>query len=232
MRSEREGPRERMRRHGAGVLSDEELLAALLGTGTRRASARVAASSLLGRARGSLRALRRTPASGLAEVPGVGWAKASRVVAALELGRRAESEVIPPRPRIRGPEDVVTLLAGELADLEQEEFHVLVLNARHEVTCRRMLTRGILDASLIHPREVFRLAVQEAAAAVILAHNHPSGDPTPSPEDRAVTRQMVEAGRTLGIPVLDHVVLGGDRWVSLMAVAVDPHGGSGPGEAG
>jgi DNA repair protein RadC len=199
------------------MLSDEELLAAVLGTGTRQVPVRAAASALLGRARGSLRTLRRTPPSGLADVPGVGWAKASRIVAALELGRRAESEAIPPRPRIRGPEDVATLMAPELADLTQEEFHVLVLNARHEVTCRRMLTRGILDASLIHPREVFRLAVQESAAALILAHNHPSGDPSPSPEDRVVTRQMAEAGRTLGIPVLDHVVLAGDAWVSLMA---------------
>jgi len=211
-----DGPRERLRRLGAGALSDEELLTAVLGTGTSGIPARQVASSLMGRAQGSLRGLRRASPARMTEVPGLGWAKASRVVAALELGRRAQVEAAVPKPRIRGPEDVVALVGPLLADLDQEEFHVLVLNARHEVTCRRMLTRGILDASLIHPREVFRLAVEEAAAAVILAHNHPSGDPTPSPEDRAVTRQMVEAGRTLGIPVLDHVVLADGAWASLM----------------
>ncbi|MBT8487841.1 MAG: JAB domain-containing protein, partial [Gemmatimonadetes bacterium] len=99
--------------------------------------------------------------------------------------------------------------------IQQEEFHALLLNTRHRILREVLVTRGILDASLIHPREVFRLAVAEGAAAIILVHNHPSGDPTPSAEDRAVTRQLAAAGRSLGIPVLDHVVIGRGRYVSL-----------------
>ncbi len=106
-------------------------------------------------------------------------------------------------------------MAPQLRDLPQEEFHALLLNTQHAVIREVLVTRGILDASLIHPREVFRPAVLAGAAAVILVHNHPSGDPTPSAEDRAVTRQLVEAGRAVGIPVLDHVVIGGARWTAL-----------------
>ncbi len=107
-------------------------------------------------------------------------------------------------------------MGPRLHDLPQEEFHTLLLNARHRVMREVFVTRGILDASLIHPREVFRPAVGEGAAALILVHNHPSGDPTPSAEDRAVTRQLIDAGRVLGIPVLDHVVVGRGSYRSLM----------------
>jgi DNA repair protein RadC len=102
-----------------------------------------------------------------------------------------------------------------LRDLRQEEFHALLLNTQHRVIRDVLVTRGILDASLIHPREVFRSAIVESAAGIILVHNHPSGDPTPSREDQAVTRQLGEAGKAIGIPVLDHVVVGGNRFVSL-----------------
>jgi DNA repair protein RadC len=115
---------------------------------------------------------------------------------------------------IRGPVDVWRRMGPVLRDLEQEEFHILLLNSQHHLIREVLVTRGILDASLIHPREVFRPAVSEGAAAVILVHNHPSGDPSPSAEDRAVTRQMVDAGRILGIPVLDHVIVGDGRWTA------------------
>jgi DNA repair protein RadC len=106
-------------------------------------------------------------------------------------------------------------MGPRLRDRLQEEFHVLILDARHRVVREVAVTRGTLDASLIHPREVFRLAILESAAAVVLVHNHPSGDPTPSPEDRAVTRQLADAGKAVGIPVLDHVIVGDSRHVSL-----------------
>jgi DNA repair protein RadC len=118
---------------------------------------------------------------------------------------------------IRGPGDVFQLMGPRLRHLPQEEFHVLLLNTRHRVVREVAVTRGILDASLIHPREVFRTVIVEGAAGIILVHNHPSGDPTPSPEDRAITRQLSEAGRALGIPVLDHVVIGDGRFSSLAA---------------
>ena len=116
---------------------------------------------------------------------------------------------------MRGPRDVFDRMEPRLRDLPQEEFHALLLSARHSVIREVFITRGILDASLIHPREVFRPAITHSAAAIILVHNHPSGDPTPSAEDRAVTKQLGAVGRTVGIPVVDHVVIGDGRFTSL-----------------
>jgi DNA repair protein RadC len=147
--------------------------------------------------------------------PGIGLATAARIQAALELGRRVAAEPLEANGRIRGPDDVFQRMGPLLRDLRQEEFHALLLNTQHRVVRDVLVTRGILDASLIHPREVFRAAVVESAAGIILVHNHPSGDPTPSGEDRAVTRQLTSAGRAMGIPVLDHVIVGHERFVSL-----------------
>jgi DNA repair protein RadC len=143
-------------------------------------------------------------------------ATAARIVAALELGRRAAAEDgSAGGPRCAVPADVFARMGPRLRDALQEEFHALLLNSRHRVLREVLVTRGILDSALIHPREVFRPAVSEGAAGVILVHNHPSGDPTPSAEDRAVTRQLAEAGRVVGIPVLDHVILGRGGYTSL-----------------
>lgn len=210
-----ERPRERLRHSGASALATRELLAILVGSGPAGASALDVAASLLAAGDGSLRRLGGTPAASLERVAGVGPAVAARVLAALELGRRAAREVAAEQPRIRGPADVHDVCAPALRDLKQEEFRVLLLTTQHAVFREIVVTRGVLDASVVHPREVFRDAIAESAAAVILVHNHPSGDPTPSGEDRAVTRQLVEAGRLVGIPVLDHVVVGDGRWVSF-----------------
>ena len=142
-------------------------------------------------------------------------ATGARITAALELGRRANAEIRNPGDRVRGPRDVFDRMETRLRDLPQEEFHALLLSARHRVIREVFITRGILDASLIHPREVFRPAIAESAAAIILVHNHPSGDPTPSAEDRAVTKQLSAVGRTVGISVVDHVVIGDGRFASL-----------------
>jgi len=155
------------------------------------------------------------PLGALESEPGVGVATASRVVAALELGRRTASDMSSREQAIRGPSDVYSRVGPLLRDLRQEEFHALLLNTQHRVIRDVLVTRGILDAALIHPREVFRAAIVESAAGVILVHNHPSGDPTPSPEDRAVTRQLVSAGDAVGIPVLDHVIVGEGSFVSM-----------------
>lgn len=201
-------PRERLRGVGARHLSARELLAILVGSGRRGASAFHVADRVLAWAGGSLRRLAQADPGTLEQLPGVGAATASRVLAALELGRRAAATTSRDDEPIRGPADVYRRMGPRLRDLPQEEFHVLLLNTRHRVIREVAVTRGILDASLIHPREVFRQAVVEGAAGIILVHNHPSGDPTPSAEDRAVTRQLADAGRALGIPVLDHVVVG------------------------
>jgi DNA repair protein RadC len=126
------------------------------------------------------------------------------------------------RGRIRGARDVYDRCAPGLRDLKREEFRILMLNTQHAVTREMVVTVGTLDTSVVHPREVFRQAVLESAAAIVLVHNHPSGDPTPSPEDRSVTAQLVAAGRTLGIPVLDHVVVGDGCYVSFVEAGLLP----------
>ena len=210
-----ERPRERLRRVGARNLSLTELLVLLIGSGGGGGSARAVALRLDESVAGSLSRLATLDVATLEGVTGVGCATACRIVASLELGRRVAAAPSGAEDAIRGPADVFRLIGPRLRDVPQEEFHALLLNTRHRVVREVLVTRGILDASLIHAREVFRAAVCEGAACVILVHNHPSGDPTPSAEDRTVTRQLGAAGRALGIPVLDHVVIGRDRYVSL-----------------
>lgn len=231
-------PRERLKALGPGALSLRELLAILVGSGGRFGSALDVADRLLNRlgtagrdptvlkgpggskgsdpeAHGFLRRLATVPPGLLEAQPGIGSATAARILASLELGRRAAVDLVPDTDPIRGPEDVFARLGPLLKDLRQEEFHALLLNTQHRVLRTVLVTRGILDASLIHPREVFRPAVVESASGVILVHNHPSGDPSPSREDRLVTSQLSTAGSALGIPVLDHVIIGEGRFFSL-----------------
>lgn len=211
----RERPRERLLHAGANALADRELLAILIGSGVPGASAAELASELLTRADGSLRRLAAMLPNG-DRLSGIGPVGRSRILAALELGRRLAREGPAERAMIRGPRDVFELCAPALRDLAQEEFHVLLLNTQHAVLREVVITRGTLDGSLVHPREVFRTAIAESAAALILLHNHPSGDPTPSPEDRTVTQQLAEAGRIIGVPVVDHVVIGDARYTSFV----------------
>jgi DNA repair protein RadC len=212
----RERPRERLRAVGAAALSARELLAILVGSGGEGRTAVDVAGDLLVAADGSLRRLAALPAARLEGVPGVGAAVSARVSAALELGRRLAREGPTERTRIGGPRDVYERCAPTMRDLAHEEFHVLLLNTQHAVTHEVTVTRGVLDGSVVHPREVFKEAIAESAAAILLVHNHPSGDPTPSAEDRAVTHQLASAGEILGIPVLDHVVIGDGRYVSFV----------------
>lgn len=211
-----ERPRERLRAAGADALSARELIAILIGSGTEGSSAMDVATALLGACQGSLRRLAALPPVELQRTTGVGPATAARLVAALELGRRLAREGPLDRGRVRGPRDIYERCAPAMRDLQQEEFRVLLLNTQHAVTHEVVVTRGILDASVVHPREVFRAAIAESASAMLLVHNHPSGDPTPSAEDRQVTQQLAAAGTVLGIPVLDHVIIGDARYVSFV----------------
>ncbi|HZH40660.1 MAG TPA: DNA repair protein RadC [Gemmatimonadales bacterium] len=208
-------PRERLWLLGASALTAQELLAILLGTGVSGRDALAVAGEVLSRVEGSVRRLSGRPPAELAGMPGVGRAKAARILAALELGRRHALESDPTPDRVRGPADVHRFYAARLRDLPVEEFHVLALGSQSQILGDVLVTRGILNSSLVHPREVFRAAIAEAAAGIIVVHNHPSGDPTPSADDRAVTRQLVDAGRLLDVPVYDHVVIGGGRFVSF-----------------
>jgi DNA repair protein RadC len=208
-------PRERLVDLGAQALSTVELLAIVLGAGGRGRSALGVGHEILSAAGGSLRRLATQPVASLTEHGGVGRARAAVIHAALELGRRLAAESHDEGMPIRSPKDVVAAFSPRLEDLPVEEFHVAILDAQHRLERDVTVTRGILNSSLVHPREVFREAIAERAAALILVHNHPSGDPTPSADDRNVTDQLVAAGRLLDIPVHDHVIIGRGRYTSF-----------------
>ena len=210
-----ERPRERLYSLGPSALTVVELLAILIGTGTTREDALSVASGLLAEAGGSLRDLARRPSGALASVEGVGRVKTARIMAALELARRVSGEEREELREVRSPRDVHRWCGQTLRDLAVEEFHLLTLDTQNRITRELLVTRGILNSSLVHPREVFRPAIAESAAGIIVVHNHPSGNPTPSSDDREVTQQLVDAGRLLDIPVFDHVIIGGDRYFSF-----------------
>ncbi|HEY3281653.1 MAG TPA: DNA repair protein RadC [Armatimonadota bacterium] len=209
-----ERPRERLLKYGASSLSAAELLAIVLRTGTKQESAVHLAERVLS-AMGSLPAIANAEPRELTQVKGIGTVKAVEMKAAVELGRRLLVEGDAVKPVIHEPDDVAGLLMSRLQHEPQEQFLVILLDTKNHVLKVVTATVGTLDSSLVHPREVFRAAVGAACASVILVHNHPSGDPTPSPQDVEVSKQLVEAGRILGIEVLDHVILGNRRWVSM-----------------
>lgn len=210
---EGERPRERLQRLGPENLASAELLAIILRTGARGQGALQLATALVS-SPGGLRKLVNSPVEELAAVPGIGMAKACSIRAALELGRRLSAETVS-RPVIHAPQDVSDLLMSEMRYLEKEQFRVLLLNTKNQVLAIEVVSLGDLTSAIVHPREVFKEAVRRAAAAVILVHNHPSGDPNPSREDFDVTKRVTEAGKILGIEVLDHIVIGDNRYISL-----------------
>jgi len=209
-------PRERLSTHPPSALTARELLALVLGSGAPGRSSLDLASELLLRYGGSLRRLGAADPRELAATAGIGPARACAMVAAFELGRRTSAEPARRSARIRGPRDVFLRLGPALRDRKQEEFWAIYLDTQNRIVSERRITVGLLNSSLVHPREVFAPAIALAAASCILAHNHPSGDPDPSPEDLEVTQQLVDSGRLLGIPVRDHVVLGDGAFVSLL----------------
>ena len=207
-----ERPRERLARVGPGGLSSRELLAAVLGTGARGASVLEVADTLLAAG------LHRLASRGIHElesVRGLGRAKAARLLAAFELGARLASEDGAAAPSLQSPADAARYLLPRYSARPVETFGLLALDVRHRLRREAVVSVGCLTASLVHPREVFQEAVVSRAAALVLFHNHPSGDPEPSAEDLALTRRLAAAGTLMGIEVLDHLVLGAGRYVSL-----------------
>ncbi len=213
--AESERPRERLERLGPESLSTAELLAILLRTGSQGEHAVALARRLL-RDFGGLAGLLRAPFSQLKAVRGVGTAKAAQIKAALELARRLKWEG-QDRPRIHSPEDAAALFMDEMAALEQESLRVVLLDTRNQVLGVREVVRGSVNLIQVRVGEVFREAIRENAPSLLLMHNHPSGDPSPSPEDIALTQDVVQAGRLLHIQVLDHLIFGQGRFVSLRA---------------
>lgn len=212
-----ERPRERLQRYGARVLSDAELLAVLIRTGTRAESALVLAQRILkgDGGKSGLAYVVDSSVEELSKIKGIGAAKAVQIKAAVELGRRISSNSRRQRVTITSPSDVKDLLMAEMRFLEKEHFKIILLNIKNHVISIEEISIGSLNSSIVHPREVFKPAIRRSSASVILVHNHPSGDPTPSREDIEVTARLVEAGKILGISVLDHIIIGNNSILSL-----------------
>ena len=216
-----DGPRERLARVGAERLADAELIALLLGTGTRGESVSVLASRLLD-AHGGLAGLSRLGAGGLAEVHGIGYGKAARLVAGFELGIRVASRPLARGGRIASSRDVDAALRPRLATAEAERFVAIAMDSRNRIIAELVLGHGGSASCPVSPADVYRTLLREGATGAIFAHNHPSGDPTPSEDDVRLTARLCEAGELLGIRVLDHVVVGREGYVSFLDAGLLP----------
>jgi len=209
-----ERPRERLARLGASALSDSELLAIILRVGVGGENVVRVAERLLARF-GGLSGLARATIAEIEREHGIGQAKAVQMKAAFELGRRLLVEAPDERPQVTSPAEAAALVTADMAHLQREELRVILLDTRHRVVHLQTVYVGSINASLIRVSELFQEAITRNCPALVVAHNHPSGDPTPSPEDVQVTRQLVEAGRLLDIDVLDHLIIGQGSYVSL-----------------
>ncbi len=211
---EQDRPRERLLQHGAHHLTEAELLGILIGKGTKRKTAIDLARELLDRYESLENLVTRSP-SELMKIKGIGSAKAAILSAAFQLARQIQAKKTANRPAFKRSSDVKDHYLPLMKDLRKEVFKVLLLSRANKLIKEVTISEGTLDASIVHPREVFREALLESAAGVILIHNHPSGNPAPSEEDLRITKQLVEAGRVMGIKVYDHIILAGNEHRSL-----------------
>lgn len=208
-----ERPVERMERKGAESLSDAELLAIILRTGSSGQNVLDLCRQMLQKF--DIKRLSRTSLNQLKKFNGIGKVKASQIAACFELARRLECFESRNLKKIKSSKDAVSLLKSELSTLNKEHFRCLYLDSRNNLIRNETVSIGSLNASLIHPREIFKIALMESASAIILVHNHPSGDPTPSEEDAKITKEIMDAGRLMGIEVLDHVIIGNRKYFSF-----------------
>lgn len=214
---EDERPQEKMIRHGAGSLSNAELLAIIIRTGTRDATSVEVGRKIIEYLDNDLSYFHQMDVLELQRNPnlsGVGIVKACQIKAAIELGRRMKPQDLP-EIKITSPQDVVGLLMDGMQYLKQECFKIIMVDTKNKVIKIEEISRGTLNSSLVHPREVFVKAIKQHAAAIVLAHNHPSGDTEPSAEDKSITRRLVEAGELIGISVLDHIIIGRGTYTSF-----------------
>lgn len=209
-----ERPRERLLKYGEGQLSNQELIAILLGSGTKNESVMDIANRLLIYFEG-LKLLDEATIEEITQIRGIGVAKGVSILAALELGRRIRQYNPEDNYVVRSPKDGANYIMESMRHLNQEHLAVLFLDTKNQIIHNRTIFIGSLNSSIVHPREIFREAVKRSAASIICAHNHPSGDPTPSQEDIHVTKRLVEAGKIMGIEVLDHLIIGNRKYTSL-----------------
>ena len=207
-------PREKLQRHGVAALGDNELLALVIGSGSRRGGALAVANDVLA-AHGGVHALARCTADVLARTKGIGRARAAQIVAAIELGRRTLATAAAERPRVTSARDAAQLLLPRFGSHGVEQFGIILLDTRHRVLRTAVIASGTTNTSVVEPREVFREAALGGASAIVAFHNHPSGDPTPSPDDVALTRRLAAAGVLMGIDLVDHIIVGDQRYCSL-----------------
>ncbi|WP_445475722.1 RadC family protein [Methanococcoides methylutens] len=210
---EEERPRERLLKHGPGSLSNAELLSIILRTGSKDENVLNMCTRILSEY--NLKQLSQANISQLTKMRGIGPAKATQIAAVFELARKLEIFIDDPKRKIRSAGDVYSLLYPKHRELKKEILTALYLDTKNQILREEVISVGSLNANIVHPREVFKSALMESSASVILTHNHPSGDPSPSREDIAVTEKLVEGGKILGINVLDHVIIGDGRYVSL-----------------
>jgi DNA repair protein RadC len=212
-RSER--PREKLIAFGARALSNQELLAVLIGCGVKGESAMGLAFKVLGAADEGIVWLQTASPEELSRITGIGDAVACRISAAAELGRRISESKVAQRVRFDSPEDIALLFMEDMRYAKNEIFKILLLNVRGEMMGRELVSSGLINSSIVDAREVFRPAVRRGASSIVLVHNHPSGNPSPSPQDIEVTQSLTEAGRVLGIKVLDHLIIGDGCFTSF-----------------
>lgn len=211
-----ERPRERLLSVGANALSNAELLAILLRNGFKeKSSVQLAQDILRGCSDNGLPALLNLSAYELTQMKGIGEAKAAELLAAIELGKRMYSYASKQRTIVTCPEDAAEYAMPRFKYEQREHFAVILMNVKNHILSMPVISIGSLTASVVHPREVFRAAIQQTAASMILVHNHPSGDPTPSREDIVTTKRLVDAGKLMDMPVLDHIILGNENYISL-----------------
>ena len=208
-----ERPRERLIKYGASSLSDSELLAIILRVGSRKENVITLSQRILKEY--NLKQLSRVNLNNLMKIHGIKQGKAAQIAACFEIARRLESFDDTDKPKISSPEDVYRRLYPKLREQKKESFVELCLDTKNHIIKEETISVGTLNANIVHPRDVFKTALEESAANIIVAHNHPSGDPTPSREDIEITKKLIEAGKIIGIEVLDHVIIGDGRHLSM-----------------
>ncbi|MDR2944952.1 MAG: DNA repair protein RadC [Methanosarcinales archaeon] len=208
-----ERPRERLLKCGAESLSDTELLAVILGTGTKGMNVLTVCRHVFQTM--PLKKLSKSTASELMKIPGIGQSKACQIISVFELSRRLETYTEKPKRKINGPEDIYKYIYPKIREEKQEKFMILCLDTKNQIISDMTIFVGGLDFSIVQPREIFKSALLESAASIILIHTHPSGDPTPSCEDIIITNRVIESGKLLGVHVWDHLIIGDGCYVSL-----------------